>query len=311
MDRAIRKCIAAGIFGIMFITGCHQVVNNSEKTTPSAIPVSVSPLRTGRMFSYLEFSATSVFLFKASIKAPVTGYIENMFISQGDAVVNSNLLCTIKTKEASAIINDSVNSLKFNGIVDVKTAVAGLISSIEHPKGDYVAEGDQLCQIAVPGSFVFILDIPFELSGSLKLNTRCEIFLPDGQSMQGVIKSRFPSMAGSSQTERFIVKLSDSTNLPENLIAKIRIVKKSVDNAVSLPKSSILTDETMKNFWVMKLINDSTAVKVPVTTGISEKDYVQIKMPVFKDTDLFLSSGNYGLGDTANVKVIKTLGHEQ
>jgi hypothetical protein len=61
----------------------------------------------------------------------------------------------------------------------------------------------------------------------------------------------------------------------------------------------------------MKLINDTTAVKVLVTTGISDTEYVQIKMPAFKDTDLFLSSGNYGLGDTANVKVIKTLSHEQ
>jgi hypothetical protein len=33
-------------------------------------------------------------------------------------------------------------------------------------------------------------------------------------------------------------------------------------------------------------------------------------MPVFNDSDLFLSSGNYGLGDTANVKVIKTLTDE-
>jgi biotin carboxyl carrier protein len=307
----MKKCIIAGFLGLIFITGCHQTVNNSEKTTPTAVPATVSPLYTGRMSSYLDLSATSAFLFKASVKAPVTGYIENMYISQGDAVENSRLLFTIKTKEASAIMNDSVNSLKFKGIVDVNAAVTGLISSIEHPKGDYVAEGDQLCQIAVPGSFVFILDIPYELSGSIKLDTRCEIVLPNGHSVNGLIKSRFPSMTGSSQTERFIVKPSDPANLPENLIAKIRIVKESVDNAVSLPKSSILTDETMKSFWVMKLINDSTAVKVPVTTGITEKDYVQIKIPVFKDTDLFLSSGNYGLGDTANVKVIKTLSHEQ
>jgi hypothetical protein len=311
MNRTIIKCIDTGILGLIFITGCHQTVNNSEKTTPTAVPATVSPLHTGRMSSYLDLSATSAFLFKASVKAPVTGFIENMFISQGDAVENSRLLFTIKTKEASAIMNDSANNLKFKGIVNVNTAVAGLISSIDHPKGDYVAEGDQLCQIAVPESFVFILDIPFELTGSVNLNTRCDIVLPDSHSMQGIIKSRFPSMTGSSQTERFIVKLSDSDNLPENLIAKIRIIKESVINAVSLPKSSILTDETMKSFWVMKLINDSTAVKVPVTTGISEKDYVQIKMPVFKDTDLFLSSGNYGLGDTVNVKVIKTLSHEQ
>lgn len=311
MERSMKKCITAGFFSLMFISGCHQAVTNSEKTAHSAIPVTVTLLHTGRMSSYLELSATSAFLFKAAVKAPVTGYIDNMFISQGDAVVNNNRLFTIKTKEASAIMNDSLNNMKFRGIVDINASVAGLISSIEHPKGDYVAEGDQLCQIAVPESFVFILDIPFELNSSVNLNTRCEVVLPDGHSIQGVIKSRFPSMTGSSQTERFIVKLTESVSIPENLIAKIRILKESVDNAVSLPKSSILADETMKNFWVMKLINDTTAIKVLVITGIRDKEDVQIKMPVFKDTDLFLSSGNYGLGDTANVKVIKTLSHEK
>jgi biotin carboxyl carrier protein len=307
----MKKLLTASFMSLIFIAGCHQAVNNSEKTNPSAIPVTVTTLHSGRMSSYLELSATSAFMFKAAVKAPVTGYIENLFISQGDAVLNNGRLFTIKTREASAFKNDSVNGLIFKGLVDVNAAVAGLVSSIDHSKGDYVAEGDQLCQIAVPESFVFILDIPFEQSVSLKLNTRCEIVLPDGRSVYGIIKSRFPSMTASSQTERVIVRLSEKVVLPENLIAKIRIIKESMENAVSLPKSSILTDETMQSFWVMKLINDSTAVKVLVTIGISDKEYLQIKTPLFKDTDLFLSSGNYGLGDTANVKVIKTLSNER
>jgi multidrug efflux pump subunit AcrA (membrane-fusion protein) len=142
MDHSMKKFITAGFFGLIFMTGCHQAVINSEKTTPSAIPVTVTTLRTGRMSSYLELSATSEFLFKAVVKAPVTGYIDNMFISQGDAVENNRLLFTVKTKEASAINNDSLKNI-FTGIVDIKAAVAGLISSIEHPKGDYVSEGDQ------------------------------------------------------------------------------------------------------------------------------------------------------------------------
>ena len=44
MDRSMKKCIAAGFFGLIFITGCHQAVTNSEKTTPSAIPVTVTPV---------------------------------------------------------------------------------------------------------------------------------------------------------------------------------------------------------------------------------------------------------------------------
>jgi hypothetical protein len=94
-------------------------------------------------------------------------------------------------------------------------------------------------------------------------------------------------------------------------VSKIRIVKESVKTAVSLSKTSILTDETMQSFWVMKLINDSMAVKVDVTIGISEEEYVQITRPVFKTYDLFLTSGNYGLGDTAYVKVLKTTSDEQ
>ncbi len=311
ISRINKEFLVVGILTIILFTGCHNSSAISEKTATSAIPVTVTALRRGPVSNYLELSATSAFLFKASVKAPVTGYIENMFISQGDAVVNNKQLFTIKTKEASAIVSDSTNTLNFKGNVDVRAAVSGMVSSIDHPKGDYVAEGEQLCQIAIPESFVFILDIPFELSGSLKINSACEIILPDGKSIQGVIKSRFPSMNGTSQTERFIIKLSEPVNLPENLIAKIRIIKESAGKAESLPKSAILTDETMQNFWVMKLINDSTAIKVPVITGISENEYVQIKSPSFIDTDLFLSSGNFGLGDTATVRVIKPLSNGQ
>jgi hypothetical protein len=263
------------------------------------------------MVTYIELSATSTFLFKATIKAPVTGYVDNMVINPGDAIEKNQLLFTIKTKEAFAIMDDSLSNLNFKGIVSVKAAIAGLISSIEHPKGDFVTEGDELCQVAVPESVVFILDVPFESAGSIRLNTPCEITLPNNQVINGIIKSRLPSMASSSQTQRFIVRLSEPEGLPENLVSKIKILKESVKNAVSLPKTSILTDETMQSYWVMKLINDSTAVKVPVTTGIREEEYVQIILPVFKASDLFLTSGNYGLGDTAFVKVIKPAGHEQ
>jgi biotin carboxyl carrier protein len=163
MDRIRKEHIITCLWGIILIAGCHQSVTDTGKSTSSAIPVTVSSLRRGPMASYVELSATSSYLFKAIVRAPVTGYIENMFITQGDGVKINQQLFTIRTKEASAIMNDSLSSLKFKGIVDVKSVESGLVSTIEHPKGDYVAEGDLLCQIAVPESFVFILDIPFEL----------------------------------------------------------------------------------------------------------------------------------------------------
>ncbi len=279
MNRIIKIKMTAGIFAILIAGGCKPVSNHSENESQPGLPVTVSAIHTGQINSYLELSATSAFLFKSVIKAPVTGYIDNILINQGEAVKKDQTLFTIRTKEASALLGDSLKNLEFNGIVKVKTAAAGLISSIEHTKGDYVAEGDLLSQVAIPESFAFILDVPYELSGFVKVNTPCEIILPDSTSVKGIIKSRFPSMSVSSQTERYIVQLTRTEDLPENLTAKIRIVKKSLKDAASLPKSCILTDEIMQNFWVMKLINDSVAVKIPVTTGISEGEYVQIIQP--------------------------------
>ena len=310
MNRLIDKKITTVLIGLLVVSSCKQTVNRSEQIIHQGIPVTVSTIRVGRMINYIELSATSAFLLKAEIKAPATGYLNDILINQGDAVKKDQLLFTIITKEAAAILPDSSDKMNFRGILNVKAASAGFISSIDHGKGDYIAEGDKLCQISLPESFVFILDVPYELTIYTKLNTLCEIVLPDSQKFNGFIKSSFPSMSVSSQTERFIVKLEKPTMLPENLTGKIRIVKESVKSATSLPSSCILTDETMQQFWVMKLINDSLAVKVPVTTGIKEDEYVQIVRPEFKVSDLFLTSGNYGLGDTVNVKVINKTGHE-
>jgi uncharacterized NAD(P)/FAD-binding protein YdhS len=94
-------------------------------------------------------------------------------------------------------------------------------------------------------------------------------------------------------------------NLPANLIAKVKVVKTAKANAVSLPKQSVLSDETQSDFWVMKLIDDSTAVKVPVKKGIEANDRVEILSPEFSNTDKFLLTGNYGLADTARIKIVQ------
>lgn len=70
------------------------------------------------------------------------------------------------------------------------------------------------------------------------------------------------------------------------------------------PKAAILSDEMMEKFWVMKLINDSTAVKIDIDPGVSNKEVIEVKSPIFNTEDQFLISGNYGLPDTALVKVI-------
>lgn len=286
------------------LSGCKNPAEKAEKVTTPKVPVTVTTVSFGRMTDYQQLTATSVFFNKSIVKSPVNSYIENITINPGDWVKRNQQIITLKTRESVALSGDSANPVKFSGLIPIKSLIDGIVISVDHPLGDYVQEGDQLITIANPKNLVFILDAPFDLNPWIKTGNLCRIVLPDNTEVEARIKSQLTSMTGGSQTQRFVVEPLTVQNLPENLIATIRISKKTVDHALILPKACILTNEVMDHFWVMKMINDSTAIKIDVKPGLSEGESVQIVEPHLTDKDLFLNSGNYGVGDTVLVKVI-------
>jgi hypothetical protein len=292
---------------LLLLISCGGRQDNEEKEVRAKVPVTVENIHTADVTDYLELNATSSFLVKSTIKSPTNGYVDEINAMQGDKVNKGQVLFKLRTKESTALKNDSLNPYSFSGLITLKANLDGIILSLDHSRGDYMQEGDQLATIAVPSSFVFILDVPYESVSLIRLSSSCEIALPDGQVLTGKIYSRLPSMTPGSQTQRYIIHPVETQNMPENLIAKIRIVKRVIPKATLLNKSCILTDEVMQNFWVMKMVNDSIAVKVPVITGLSSGNDIEIKSPAFSPSDLFLSSGNYGLGDTVTVIVSKKI----
>jgi hypothetical protein len=107
------------------------------------------------------------------------------------------------------------------------------------------------------------------------------------------------------QTVKYIVKAPLSGMLPANLNVKISIIKKENINARLLPREAIMGNETQTEFWVMKLMNDSVAVRIPVVKGIENNNQIEITETVLNSTDRIILTGGYGLADTANVIVKK------
>ncbi len=290
-------------FSLLWVSGCRMAQKENEETFNARVPVTVTGIETGTMTDSEDVVASSSFLQKAVIKAPVTGYLEDVAVTPGDLVTKNKVIFNLKTKEAAALLYDSTNPLSFSGLIRVMSSTDGLIISVDRSKGDYVMEGDQLCSIALPGSLAFIVEVPYELSRYIVSERKYSIELPDGNKLDAVLKSRLPGVTSTSQTQRFIFQSKQTLNLPENLLVKVHIVKNVIDNAIFLSKTCVLSDEVMKHFWVMKVVNDSLAVRVNVTTGLMQDDKIQITNPVFSSSDLILSSGNYGLGDTAIVLI--------
>ncbi|HKJ81500.1 MAG TPA: hypothetical protein VJ954_05705, partial [Ignavibacteriaceae bacterium] len=77
------------------------------------------------------------------------------------------------------------------------------------------------------------------------------------------------------------------------------------NNTIVLPKSALNNDVTESNFWIMKLINDTTAIRVDVNKGIENDSVAQILSPKLNTTDRIILTGAYGLPDTANVEIVK------
>lgn len=263
-------------------------------------------IETGPLSDTITLNATSTFLQKNYVKANAIGYINKVNVKPGQYVSKGQLLFAIKTKEAQSIgntINVLDTTFKFSGVNRIVAASNGYVTQLTHQLGDYVQDGEQLAVISDHNSFAFLLQVPYELHQLMAHNQSLLLTLPDGTRLTGQVTSTMPSVDTLSQTQGLVIKVNSTQPLPENLIAKARLIKEAKSNAVMLPKSAVLANETLTDFWVMKLINDSTAVKVPVTKGIETGAKVEITAPKFQPSDRIIESGNYGLADTAKIKI--------
>jgi multidrug efflux pump subunit AcrA (membrane-fusion protein) len=290
---------------LIFYSACgHEPSSEEDESIVSKTPVTITNVSTGPISETIELNAVSIFQKKISVKATTTGYIDQSNVNIGTAVGEGQLLFTIKTREADALSNSGIDSLlKFSGIVNIKSQKPGVITSLNHQKGDYVQDGEELAVISDRSSLVFLLQVPFEMNSFVKAGADVEIVLPGDSILKGKIAGSLPEVDAVSQTQQFVVKALTTQPLPENLIAKIRIVKQTKENAILIPKEALLSDETQTEFWVMKLVNDSTAVKVLVKPGIQTADQTEIIEPLFKENDRILLTGNYGIPDTAKVSI--------
>ena len=290
------------------LSSCQNGAPQSDTIVEPQTPVTVTTINNQDIAEYVELNATSSFMERAIVKASINGYIQAETPQNGKYVRAGQVLFTLVTKESKAIgnvINKLDSSFKFTGITSIRASKSGYISVLNHQNGDFVQEGEQLAIISNNKSLVFLMDVPYELNASLRNQKNVQLILPDGEILNGSVSSALPSVDSVSQTQRIIIRVNPSHPIPENLIAKVKLIKTAHPEAASLPKEAVLANETQEEFWVMKMLNDSTAVKVVVQKGMETSDRIEIKHPKFNPKDRIVVTGNYGLGDTAKVKIVK------
>jgi hypothetical protein len=295
------------VLACMGCMGCSQKPGNTGEVADrvqAGTPVTVTQVGQGSLNDYIELNAVSAFLQKSYVKANANGYLEANDVYMGKYVDVGQALFALKTKEAQSIGNSIKildSGFHFSGVNHIRASQRGYITQLNHQAGDYVQDGEQLAVVSDRNSFVFLLNLPYELRAYVLSQRTVDLILPDGEKLSGTIGAAMPTMDSASQTQNVIIRIDSRQPIPENLIAKVRILKTARNATQSLPKAAVLADETESNFWVMKMIDSTRAVKIPVKKGIETQDRIEILSPVFAASDRILVSGNYGLPDTARV----------
>jgi len=303
----MNKSIFFWILIPVFFIACKENIV-AEKPIDASIPVTITTIDTSGIEDYIELNATATYLVKNNIKANATGYLSSVNVAINDFVNKDATLFSIKTRE-SKVLGNTINkidpSLNFGGAIRVRSNASGIVTMINVQQGDYVQDGDPLVTINDSNSFALVLSLPYELNKYVTLGQQLNVILPDGNSRIATVQKFSPTVDAISQTQNVVLKINGKQDIPENLIVKVRINKTANSNTISLPKSAVLSDETETNFWIMKLINSNTAIKIPIEKGIQTDDRIQIISPILTSNDKILLTGNYGVGDTIKVKVIK------
>lgn len=270
------------------------------------VPVTLTSIDTSAVESFTDLNATASYLVKNVIKANATGYLVSVNVTPNDYVRKGQALFSLKTKEAQ-VLGNTVNKidpgLHFGNAIVVRATSNGYVSAINVQKGDYVQEGDSLAVISDADSFGVVLSLPYEMRPYITANKMMDVILPDGKVIKARVDKFLPTVDAGSQTQSVFLKPQTQKQIPENLIVKVRITRSSGSGTVSLPKDAVLGDETETQFWIMKMVDNETAVKIPIRKGMESQDRIEIVSPVLTINDRILLTGNYGVADTIKVRV--------
>lgn len=295
----------------LWLVACkHKADSAGEETAPEAVqtPVTVTTVSVGTITDSVVLNATSRFLQANIVKSSVNGYVKAVNTRVGQYTAGGKTLFSVQTKEAKNIgnlVNDLDPSFHFSGIIHIRAPLSGYVTELNHQAGDYVQDGEQLAVISDSRSFGFLLNLPYEYRPLVGTGKPVQLVLPDGRHLNGVVSNIMPTVDSASQTQAVLIKVNASHPIPQNLIAKVQLVKRQKQNAITLPKEAVLSDEAQENFWVMQLVDSVTAVKVPIIKGMETGNRVEVIRPQFTATDKIILTGNYGLSDTAKVKIVK------
>jgi multidrug efflux pump subunit AcrA (membrane-fusion protein) len=286
------------IFCVLLQTfnSCRTPVRQ-EPEESTGVSVKVGYVSRSTLEDDIILNGTTMFLRKTVEVSPISGYVAKVNIRYGQPVSTGDILFEIQTKESRALGSED------KGIITVRSAASGYVSELNIPQpGSYIAEGSSLCTVTGNNDVAVKIYVPVEYLTVISRGRECRIILQD-RTIKGTITTILPVVDESSQTQSVLVSPDVNLPLPENLNVRVSITREKHSNVLTVPKASLMTDETQTEFWVMKVDSHNIAVKVPVTKGLENDSIAEVISTTLSEGEPVISEGAYGLPDKTPVSI--------
>ncbi|MEI8203200.1 MAG: HlyD family efflux transporter periplasmic adaptor subunit [Bacteroidota bacterium] len=290
---------------LMFALASCQQNSSEEKEQTPVVSVKTVLVAEGNIESNISLNGKTIYLKKNMIISPIAGYLKKINIKYGDLVQKNDVLFEIQTKEHKALEN--TNALKSNaGIIQVLASSAGIIDELNlNEAGMYVIEGGALCSIVENKDVMVQVNMPFEYNTLIKQGAKCTMHLSDHTSFGGTVSQIMPIIKESDQTQNVLIKPDTKRQLPVNLNLTVNFSNTKHLSSCLIPKVALMTNETQSEFWVMKMVNNNLAMKIPIIKGTENDSLVEVTSSDLKKNDRIIREGAYGLADSSEVKVVQ------
>ena len=301
----MNKIVASSLMILLFfMQSCKNKETSTESLALQKPLVSVVNPVLGEIQEKIQINGQVVYLNKTEITAPISGYVTSVNSKLGDWVKKGNLLFKIQTKESLALQNSTVTTPANFGIINVYASAAGFINTLAiSDAGVFISEGNPMATIVKDQDLAIQANVPFQYNKLLNTIKNIEIELPNKEVKTATFYKTMPVVDQVSQTQQVFFKLTNYSVLPENLNVLIKFPALEKGNITILPKVVVLTNETQDKFWILKVTQDTLAIKIPIIKGIENDDFVEIVSPILKLSDVIVKNGGYGLLDSTRVKI--------
>lgn len=289
---------------ILVLLGCQSAPEEGP-SQPAPLKVKVTHPIIRDITTYRHFPATVVYLNKARILSPFSGYLTSVQVKPGDRIMQGQALASLESKEHRAMAHDSsFQNSEYNqyGVTTLRSKTSGFVAKVQQTRGDYVQEGSELFAITADDQVFFKTLVEVNFGAKLQKGEKCRIYFRD-TLVEGVVAEIYNNLAAQSQSLQVLVRTPARLSLREGEFANVSFAEHHLPHTAILPKSAVLSDEKLQHFWIMKVVTDTLARRIDVKTGPGINDSVTILSPNLSPKDQILTEGNYGVPDTVHIQL--------